>query len=102
MWSQAGATAGCEAAGVWYAALPKREWPDDAETRAQIKSDWAEPWGDRRQEIVFIGAGMREAALRAALDAALLTDAEMARNARTWARFEDPFPVWTDDAEASS
>ncbi len=102
MWSQAGATAGCEAAGMWYAALPRREWPDDAETRAQIKADWAEPWGDRRQELVFIGAGMHEATLREALDAALLTDAEMAANTKTWARLEDPFPAWTDDAEASA
>jgi G3E family GTPase len=63
--------------------------------------DWQSE-GDRRQELVFIGAGMHEATLREALDAALLTDAEMAANTKTWARLEDPFPAWTDDAEASA
>jgi len=33
MWSQAGSSATCEAAGMWYAALPQAEWPEDEESR---------------------------------------------------------------------
>jgi len=44
--------------------------------RAQIQNDWQEPWGDRRPELVFVGVGLEEAALRTKLDAALLTKKE--------------------------
>jgi G3E family GTPase len=98
IWSHAGASAGCEPAGRWYAALPRDEWPEEPDAQAQIRSDWKEPFGDRRQELVFIGAGMDERGLRAALDACLLDDREMAQGARTWQRFVDPFPEWDEGA----
>ena len=44
--------------------------------------------------MVFIGAGMDEAALRRQLDACLLTGAEMRGGPRAWARLPDPFPAW--------
>lgn len=47
--------------GDWWAAVPDDEWPDEASgQRAVILSDFAPAVGDRRQEIVFIGAGMDE------------------------------------------
>jgi G3E family GTPase len=98
LWSQAGATAAHEAAGNWYAALPKEEWPD-GEARRQIEADWCEPWGDRRQELVFIGVDLDEAAVCARLDIALLTDEEWAQGPGQWAKFEDPFAPWMDDDE---
>jgi len=98
LWSQAGGSASCEAAGMWYASLPKEEWPEDEEARAQIQQDWAEPWGDRRQEIVFIGAEMDEASLREKLDGALLTEKELAAGPARWAKLRDPFPPWTEEA----
>lgn len=97
LWSHAGGSASCEAAGLWYAALSYDEWPEDDETRAHIHEDWAEPWGDRRQELVFIGAGMVEAELYAKLDAALLTAKELAAGPTCWAKLRDPFPKWTDE-----
>jgi G3E family GTPase len=101
LWSQAGGAASCEGAGMWYAALPEEEWPEDAENRAQLKSDWEEPWGDRRQELVFIGVEMDEAALRAGLDAALLTEGELEGGPKAWRALADPFPAWTDDEAAA-
>lgn len=98
LWSQAGGAGTCEAAGIWYASIPKGEWPDDPDTRAQIERDWQDPWGDRRQEIVFIGVGLDEGALTARLDAALLTEKERAAGPKRWAKLRDPFPAWTDEA----
>lgn len=47
--------------GDWWAAVPDEEWPDEASgQRDIILSDFAPGVGDRRQEIVFIGAGMDE------------------------------------------
>jgi G3E family GTPase len=95
LWSQAGGMASAEGAGVWYAALPREEWPDDQEARDAILSDWVEPWGDRRQELVFIGVDMDERALREGLDGALLTAGELAEGPAAWARYPDPFTSWT-------
>lgn len=101
LWSQAGSSAGCEAAGMWYAALPEAEWPEDGDTRADIRARWQEPWGDRRQELVFIGVDLDEAALRRRLTAALLTEEELAAGPKRWATLEDPFPQWLErDAAA--
>jgi G3E family GTPase len=97
LWSQAGGTASCEGAGTWYAALPRSEWPEDDETRAQLARDWEEPWGDRRQELVFIGAGLDEQGIRARLDAALLTDGEFVTGPALWQTLPDPFPAWSED-----
>jgi G3E family GTPase len=94
LWSHAGGSAMCEGTGPWYAALPDSEWPDDPEQREQILDDWLEPWGDRRQELVFIGVDLDEAALRAKLDAALLRERELAEGPDSWAELVDPFPAW--------
>ncbi len=93
-WSQAGGGAVCEAAGMWYAALPREEWPTDAEELQELNETWQTPYGDRRQELVFIGAGMNEANVRAALDACLLDESEMAGGDALWAGFRDPLPPW--------
>jgi len=97
-WSQAGGSATCEGAGSWYASIPRAEWNVDDETEAQIEADWAEPWADRRQELVFIGIAMDEPGLRSALDFALLDEAEMAMGPSAWCALEDPFPQWITDA----
>ena len=99
-WSHAGGSASCEAAGRWFAAQPSDAWPDDEAIRDQIRIDWREPWGDRRQELVFIGVDLDEADLRARLDAALLTPAELEQGVSAWQSWTDPLPAWDDDAES--
>ncbi|NGM19075.1 GTP-binding protein [Roseomonas stagni] len=93
-WQLAGAVGRHEAAGFWWAAQPRERWPDNPEWRRGVMANWQEPFGDRRQEIVFIGVGMEEAALRRALDACLLTEDEMRGGPKAWGRFQDPFPAW--------
>jgi len=93
-WQLAGAVGRHEAAGLWWAAVPRERWPDDPEWRRAIGTLWKAPYGDRRQELVFIGQRMDEAEIRFALDSALLGDAEFARGPAAWARLPDPFPAW--------
>lgn len=102
MWQQAGGACTFACAGSWWAAAPKDEWPEDTDFAAEIRENWQEPFGDRRQEIVIIGVDYDEENLREVLDACLLTDAEMALGAEAWAGFADPFADWTADDEGES
>ena len=97
-WSTAGGVIGVGPAGAWWAAVPPEEWPTEPEAVADIAARLhAGPWGDRRQEIVFIGTELDEDALTARLDACLLTDAELAAGPEDWAGLPDPWPTWYDD-----
>ncbi|QXM24146.1 zinc metallochaperone GTPase ZigA [Elioraea tepida] len=93
-WQLAGAIGRHEAAGFWWAAVEPDRWPDDPDWRAGIKTLWDKRYGDRRQELVFIGIDMDEVAIRDALDACLIDEALFARGPRAWASLPDPFPVW--------
>jgi G3E family GTPase len=53
--SRAGLHNSCGAAGIWWAALPREEWPTDPATLMEMQEMWREPYGDRRQEIVLVG-----------------------------------------------
>lgn len=97
-WSQAGGACRYGAAGYWWAAVPREHWPTDAESLAAIEAKWSDAVGDARQELVLIGIGMDQAALRGRLDACLLSDAEMAAGPAQWQAWPDPFPAWTDAA----
>jgi G3E family GTPase len=90
--SMAGAVSSVTPLGGWWASVPKERWPTHPDALAEVAGKWAEPWGDRRQEIVFIGSGMDERALRAALDNALIAADNFTPEA--WAGLPDPFPVW--------
>ncbi len=97
-WQLAGAVGRHEAAGFWFAAVPEARWPADPTWRQMVEDLWLEPYGDRRQEIVFIGVDMDEAAIRRNLEACLLTDAEMKAGPKAWAKLPDPFPAWREAA----
>lgn len=79
---------------MWYAALPRSQWDGGGGLTDWVKSNWQEPFGDRRQEIVFIGAGMNREARTRELDACLLTEKEFGAGPKAWARYEDSFPDW--------
>lgn len=68
------------ALGRWWADIPESEWPPGAES--DITADFSGDYGDRRQEIVFIGqfsksGSSSKQALEEVLDICLLTDEEM-------------------------
>lgn len=97
LWSQAGDVLTLDLIGTWWADTPRAEWPDDPDERAFINAAWNDTTGDRRQELVIIGLHMESAPIRAALEAALLTDDELAAGPDAWADYDDPFPDWAED-----
>ena len=94
LWSQAGQIAELSPHAFWWDTVPPSEWPDDPETLASIKNQFDGEYGDRRQELVFIGRKMDEAKIRTSLNACLLTDEEMKGGPEKWATFPDPLPKW--------
>ena len=93
IWSQAGGACRIEPGPMFWACAPESDWPEEAELRKEIMADWQSPWGDRKQELVFIGQDMDEPWLRARLDECLLTDAEFSGDDMPWTGLNDPFPV---------
>ncbi|MGL5362192.1 MAG: zinc metallochaperone GTPase ZigA [Bosea sp. (in: a-proteobacteria)] len=93
--SLAGAICRTEAMGFWWVAVPKARWPDHPEWKQILDRHWHSVWGDRRQELVFIGTGLDEAAIRRALDSCLLGDENSLRfNPDLYSKLPDPFPTW--------
>lgn len=91
--SQAGAQVTSQALGRWWVAIPKERWPRDNPAFDNLmRQHWDQGWGDRRQELVFIGIGMNEAALRRRLDACLVPETRF--RPQSWAALPDPFPPW--------
>ena len=103
LWSQAGGSAEYRPVGFWWGAAEKSTWPDDDETWKAIMADWQEPYGDRRQQLVFIGQDLPKDAMLTELRRCLLDDREMAFGPTEWkARLRDPSPEWTtQSAEAA-
>jgi len=93
-YAQAGNCVGVEPVRRWYAASPREEWPEDAASLDALAKDWHPEYGDRMQELVFIGAGMDQAAIEAALNGCLLTDGELADGPAVWASYRDPLGPW--------
>ncbi|OSP53483.1 GTP-binding protein [Pseudoruegeria sp. SK021] len=91
--SLAGALSSVKPLGNWWATVPRERWPDNESGKAYLAAHWQEPWGDRRQEIVFIGTGIHWDALKARLDAALLPE-ELATTVDALPDLSDPFPNW--------
>ena len=93
--AQAGAQVRTSKRGLWWSAVPKNRWPDQPGWYESMKSYFDPVWGDRRQEIVFIGTDpMDEAAIRRRLDACLIGDPNHF-TPEAWRRLPDPFPAWT-------
>ena len=90
--SLSGALSNVSPLGIWWAGLPRERWPSHPDALAEMRRNWVEPWGDRRQELVFIGAGMDAEAISTALDEALVMAADYTPG--DWAGLPDPFPQW--------
>jgi len=93
-WNQAGGIARYGFAGMFWKAVPKEDWPSDEDYLASIEKSWQEPFGDMRQELVFIGQNLDREQVINALDNCLLSEAQMLAGKLAWQQLPDPFPVW--------
>ena len=93
-WNQAGGIAGYGYAGMFWKAVPRDDWPTDQDSIEFIHEKWAEPFGDMRQELVFIGQGLDQKAMTSALDDCLLKEEDISKGEVFWKTLPDPFPSW--------
>ena len=95
VWSQAGGSLRADNAGVWWSSMPysKRiQFYSFLENQALIEKGWNKTFGDRKNELVFIGQDMDEIAIREELDACLATEEELA--SKKWEKgYNDSWPV---------
>jgi G3E family GTPase len=100
IWSLSGRASLLTYGGHWFASTPMREWPTDERERLEIMQDWMAPFGDRRQEIAFIGLNMSEADVRTRLEKCLVRADEMVDAPDSWVALADPLPDWHTDPES--
>ncbi len=91
-WAQAGGVSNVNPAGMWWAAVPRSRWGHPEGQRPDQQPNWHPRFGDRGQQLVFIGQQMDETAMRARLDACLLDKQLASADSKTWASFRNPFP----------
>ncbi|MEM7486082.1 MAG: GTP-binding protein [Bacteroidota bacterium] len=95
IWGQAGGSLRTDSAGVWWSSMPFQKrmlYAPFLDNQEQIEADWDTTFGDRKNEIVFIGQAMDEEQMRADLDACLATDKEI--ESQNWLHgYEDEWPV---------
>ena len=97
--SQAGAFVRHQGIGTWWRAIDQAEWPQDDEFKQNLKNHWDESYGDRRQELVFIGLSseMKPDHIRAQLDACLIED--YLQKPESYQNIRDPFPQWFENTD---
>ncbi|MEH6307751.1 GTP-binding protein [Olivibacter sp. CPCC 100613] len=91
--SQAGGSLRIESAGSWWCSMPYEEriqYASYHEFKDEIEKRWNKHWGDRQNELVFIGQYLDQKTCLEEIERCLLTDAEALEwKDRLW---EDAFP----------
>jgi len=87
VWGQAGNAMNIEGGAAWlHGSADLSDWPSN------VSQEYSNaPYGDRRQELVFIGKNLKEAKVRKQLKQALVTDAEFKMGNDAWVKWSNPF-----------
>ena len=92
--SQAGGSSRIETAGVWWASIPFAErinYPSYQANKEYINSKWSKEWGDRTNELVFIGQDMEIEQIKEELKSCQLNEQEI-NDWKIGKSYHDPFP----------
>ena len=95
LWSQAGGSLKAEIYGRWWASVPMKQRamsPSYIENQDHIQAKWDKNWGDRMNELVFIGQEMDKEKIIADLDSCLLSDFEIT-GMKAGNGFQDDWPI---------
>jgi G3E family GTPase len=95
-WSQAGGSIKSEGAGVWWASMPFQQritFENFVLNQDLIEERWTPQFGDRLNELVFIGIEMNEQQLRTELEHCLCTSDEITQMVNGNFPEKDPFPI---------
>nr|WP_321413259.1 GTP-binding protein [uncultured Allomuricauda sp.] len=96
VWSSAGGSCKVDTAGVWWASMPFGERignPTFVQNQKQIEAEWDAAFGDRKNELVFIGQYLQKGKLEEELKDCLLTDMEVEFWKKGLLEQEDQWPV---------
>ena len=95
IWSQAGGSLRAESAGIWWSSMTFQERIQSisfVENQEEIEKDWDIRYGDRKNEIVFIGKNMDQELITKELNMCLLNEIELQE--RSWEKgYLDKWPV---------
>jgi G3E family GTPase len=91
-WAQAGGTVNMSPSGSWWAAIPLSEWDLPDGQRPDQQPNWHPHFGDRAQQLVFIGQDMDEKLMRGYLDDCLLDESVATAGSDVWETLANPFP----------
>jgi len=95
IWSQAGGSLKADIGGVWWSSMPfsdRIQYLAFIENQKNIESTWDKTFGDRKNEIVFIGQEMEEELIIKELEQCLSTDEEL--SSQKWRiGYKDEWPM---------
>lgn len=95
VWGQAGGSLKADSAGVWWSSMPFEErsrYLAFIENQREIESEWHKVFGDRKNEIVFIGQEMNKEMMIARLNECLSTDEEL-KTSKWRSGYHDQWPI---------
>ena len=95
IWGQAGGSLRTDSAGVWWDSMPYQKrinYISFVENQKMIEENWDGTFGDRKNELVFIGQDMDENKIKAELQDCIATEDEL--SAQKWKEgYVDDWPI---------
>lgn len=77
--------------GNWWVVAPQEYWPSDQAGIDEIEKLFVGEYGDRRQEIVFIGVDMDKDEIYQNLNSCLISDEDFKKGQEFWNTLDNPF-----------
>lgn len=91
-WESAGGGLSMGSLGNWLVSTADEQWDQfSPQRRVYASLNWEDVWGDRDNQLAFVGVGMDVEKVHRLLTYALLTDDEVRAGRESWLYLADPF-----------